>query len=260
MRTKASIMITTTERQELILDTLKQQGRVHVDELVRICGCSGPTIRRDLQKLEADGKIVRTHGGCVSADHMGLEVIWQERLRARSAEKRRIGEKAASFVRDGQVLILDTGSTVFHVVDFLREKRGLTIITNFPPIISRIGGREDWKIILTGGTLRSDKYDLAGPLAERVFEGISADIALIGAEGLSLRGPGGSDEEVCRLDTLMIAAAAEKFLLADSSKIGQRATFRYAAWSDIDRLITDRSAGKKFVDTLRRKGVAVDLV
>ena len=195
----------------------------------------------------------------MAVDRVGLEGVWQQRLQQREAEKRRIAKKAASLIDDGQVVILDTGSTVFHVVDFLSGKAGLTLITNFPPLLSRLTQRDDWKAIMVGGTLRPGRYDLVGPLAERALEDISADVALLGADGLTRRGAGSNDEQICRVADLMASAAQTRIVLADASKIGSRATFRYAPWDRIDRVVTDKAAEPAFVRWLRSRHVTVDL-
>ena len=256
------VMINTikmSDRRAGILDSLRRRGRLGVGELARICRCSSPTIRRELCQLEAEGKIIRTHGGCLVADNVGLEGIWQERLKRRGREKQKIAKLAAKRVYDGQVVLLDTGSTVFHVIDYLADRKKLTIVTNFPPLLSRLDGREDWKILMLGGTLRPGRYDLVGPLTERTMEDISADVAFVGADGISLSGPASDDEEVCRIARMMVQSAKEKIVLADASKLARRATFRYAPWGRIDCLITDKKAEGNFVKSLRRKGLVVHL-
>lgn len=245
------------EREATVLGVLRDSGRLGVAELAHRCHCSEPTIRRALARLERAGKIVRTYGGCVTVDRVGFEGIWQERLRERRAEKRRIAGRAAAFVADGSVVILDTGSTVFHVVDFLADRRDLTIVTNFPPILSRLAGRTDWTVIMTGGTVRQGRYDLVGPLAESALREISADVALLGADAVTERGVACDDDEVCRMAGLMVEAASTAVVLADASKFEQRATFRYAAWSEIDWLVTDGVPDSPLAASLGEHGVNV---
>lgn len=194
-------------------------------------------------------------------DQVSIEVSFPERVTIHAAEKARIAAAAADGVADGQVLLLDNGSSVYLLTDYLLEKRNLTIITFFLPVVNKLVERRDWKVILAGGQVRYDRGDLTGPLTEEFMSRIHADVAFFGADGLDAEGGVWTvDPESARMTQRMCGSAARRVLLADSSKLGSRAAFAAARWSEIDRWITDRGVDAAAVEQIRKHNVTVDIV
>ncbi len=250
-----------SERDQIILKELRNNGRLSVEELAQRCDCSAVTIRRTLGELEDKGLIVRTSGGALAADHVGMEVAFPERLTINSDQKQRIASTAARLVQDNSVIMLDNGSSVYLMADFLSEKKNLTIITFFLPLISKLSIRPDWRIILAGGELRPSRSDVVGSLTEEFISRLYADQLFFGADGLDVeKGVSTVDAESARLTQILAHSAAQKILLADSSKLHHRATFSALAWDEVDRWITDDGVNKESIARIQKKGVKIDLV
>jgi len=249
------------DREQQIVNHLRSFGRLSVGRLAELARCSQPTIRRSLQALESRNLVVRTPGGAMPVDQITMEVAFPERLTINAERKRRIAAAAATHVQDGQVLVLDNGSSVYLLAEHLNGKRNLTIITYFLPLVNKLSQHSDWKIILTGGQLRNGRGDLIGPLAEEFLSRIYADVAFFGADGLDLEtGVSSVDPESAALTQTMCKSAARKVLLADSTKLSRRAAFAAINWDYIDRWTTDREVDRDLTNRIREKGVDVELV
>jgi len=159
------------------------------------------------------------------------------------------------------VLLLDNGSSVYLLAEYLAGKQDLTILTFFLPLVNKLSQNNNWKIILTGGQIRNGRGDLVGPLTEEFFAKVYADVAFFGADGLDVEtGVWTVDPESARLTQRMCNAAAKRILLADSSKLTRRAAFAAANWDLIDLWITDRQAPADLVAAVRDKGIEIELV
>ncbi len=166
------------ERRRAILDLLNHQGRVLVTELARQFETSQVTIRKDLEILHAHGLVHRTHGGALPSRDGALEdPTLREKEKLHHQEKLRIAESAAEKVKEGQVLILDSGTTTTAIARALRNFQNLTIITNAVNIAAELAGTAI-EVILTGGTLRKNSFSLVGPIAEETLRRLSADLSV----------------------------------------------------------------------------------
>lgn len=250
-----------SERDQLILKELRSNGRLSVEDLAQRCDCSAVTIRRALQDLQDKGQVVRTPGGAIAVDHVGIEVAFPERLTINAPEKERIARAAADLVKDDSVIFLDNGSSVYLMADFLNEKRNLTIITFFLPLVNKLSVRSDWRVILIGGQLRPSRSDMVGPLAEEFVSKLYADQFFFGADGLDVEtGVSAVDPESARLTQIMARCTARKVLLADSSKLHRRATFSVLGWDNVDHWITDSGVETDNLKAIQDKGVSVELL
>jgi DeoR/GlpR family transcriptional regulator of sugar metabolism len=246
------------ERDQLILKELRINGRLSVEEMAARCQCSGITIRRALDDLQDKGLVVRTPGGAMAVDHVGVEVAFPERLTIHAEEKNRIAKKAAEQVKDHSVIMLDNGSSVYLMADFLGEKKGLTVITFFLPLVHKLAARSDWKIILAGGEIRPGRSDVVGGLTEGFLANIYADQFFFGADGLDVQaGISTVDSESARLTELLAKNSDRKILLADHSKLQKRATYNAVPWSSVDLWITNRGVEEDCLKSIRKKGVEI---
>ena len=174
------------ERRRAILDLLNHQRRVLVTELSRHFETSQVTIRKDLEVLHAHGLVHRTHGGALPSREGALEdPTLREKEKLHHHEKMRIAACAAEKVKEGQVLILDSGTTTTAIARTLRNFRNLTIITNAVNIAAELAGT-GVEVILTGGTLRNNSFSLVGPIAEETLRRLSADILFLGVDGFDV--------------------------------------------------------------------------
>ena len=247
-----------TTRQDQICEWIAQQGECSIDALVKRFGVSGMTVRRDLHALAERGKVIRTHGGATMAERVSFEFDFLHRVREHEAAKRQIAVAAAAQIEDGQSVMLDSGTTTLELAKRLREKRRLTVITTSLPIAAQLQYDRHIEVLLLGGYVRPSAPDLAGPLTETNLESLRADVAIIGARGVDRRGAVYQDSpEIARMLTKMAASAARVFVVADSSKLGRTALWRFGRLQDWAGLVTDAAADRSMLTALRKAGARV---
>ena len=247
------------ERRTAILDILKRLGRRRVADLAHELGVSEVTVRQDLDLLEKQGLLRRTHGGAIQSPPIGFERTFQLEEAAFQEEKRRIGN--AALVGAGETIILDVGTTTTEVARNLRDQKGLTIITNALNIAMLLEESLDITVIVTGGTLRAKQHSLVDPYGCCVLEQINADLAFIGASGISAeKGITNSNIAEAEMKRAFIRLAGRRIVVADSSKIGNVALAKVADLGEITQFITDKQAEPSQIAMLRSEGLKVDLV
>jgi len=238
------------ERRRAILDLLNHQGRVLVTELSKQFETSQVTIRKDLEILHAHGLVHRTHGGALPSREGALE---DPTLREK--EKLHHQEK-----KEGQVLILDSGTTTTAIARSLRQFQNLTIITNAVNIAAELAG-SSIEVILTGGTLRKNSFSLVGPIAEETLRRLSADILFLGVDGFDVHfGLSTPNLLEAKVNRVMVDVAKKTVAVCDASKFGRRSLSLIAPTSDLHEVITDRALPKSDLRTLKQAGIEVTLV
>lgn len=248
------------ERLSAILDALASDGAVDVGSLVERFGVSAATVRRDLQLLETQRLLTRTHGGAVTSD-----VLYELPLRYRSArhqaEKLRIAAEAADRVHDGAVVGLTGGTTTTEVARSILDRRGLTVVTNALNIAGELAIRADLKLLVTGGTARPESYELIGPIAEQALERLNLDVVFVGVDGISVASGLTTHHEVeAHTNRAMIERAHRVVVVTDSSKLGRVAFAQICSVEAVDDLITDDGAGTAVIRELSDAGIAVSVV
>ncbi|MDP9185554.1 MAG: DeoR/GlpR family DNA-binding transcription regulator [Actinomycetota bacterium] len=248
------------ERLSAILSDLSTDGSVEVAELASRFGVSAATIRRDLELLEEQRLLARTHGGAVT-----MGVLYELPLRYKGArhqdEKRRIANAAAASIADGMSVGLTGGTTCTEVARELADRERLTVVTNALNIASELAVRPNLKLVVTGGTARPESYELVGPLAEQSLAGLHLDLVVIGVDGIDAQAGCTTHHEVeAHTDLALIERAERVIVVADSSKIGSVAFAQICPVERIDVLITDRGANVRALRALRDAGVTVETV
>ena len=245
-------------RLEQICALVAQKGECSVEDLASRFGVSGMTVRRDLQTLAEAGKVIRTHGGAAMAERISFEFDFLKRVKEHETAKAAIGAAAAALVEDGQSVLLDSGTTTLALARRLKGKKGLTVITTSLPIASQLQYDQDIAVLLLGGYVRAGSPDLAGALTEANLETLHADVAFIGADGIDARGAVyNQSPEVARMLTKMAAAAGRVFVVADHSKLGQKALWRFGRLTDWTGLVTDAKADRSAIAALQKAGIHV---
>ncbi len=249
------------ERRRAILEALRRDGRVLVAELAQRLRTSQVTIRKDLEILHSTGKIHRTHGGALPSREGALEdptLLEKEKLHRR--EKILIASAAAHMVKEGQVVILDSGTTTTAIARALRHHHNLTIITNAVNIAAELAGAS-LDVILTGGTLRKNSFSLVGPIAEETLHRLNADILFLGVDGFDVQyGLSTPNLLEAKVNRAMMDVARLVVAVCDSSKFGRRSLSLIASPSAVQHVITDHFAPKKDIDQLRRAGIEITQV
>lgn len=242
------------------MERLAADGTVGVAELCDDLNVSAATIRRDLELLEEQRLLARTHGGAVT-----LGVLYELPLRYKSGrrldEKRRIAKAAAELVADGVAVGLTGGTTCTEVARALVEHQRLTVVTNALNIASELAVRPNLKLVVTGGYARAESYELVGPLAEASLAALNLDIVFLGTDGIDAHAGLTTHHEVeAHTNLALIERARRVVVVADSTKIGAVAFARICPVDRVHELITDTEADPRAVTALREAGVAVTTV
>lgn len=249
------------ERRRAILEILNREGRVLVLDLAKRFATSQVTIRKDLETLHAHKLVHRTHGGALPAHERALEdPTLREKEKLHRQEKLRIAEAAARRVQEGQVVILDSGTTTTEIARALRNFRNLTIVTNAVNIAAELSGTA-LEVILTGGTLRKNSFSLVGPIAEETLHRLHADLLFLGVDGFDVEyGLSTPNLLEAKVNRVMVEIAKRKIAVCDSSKFGRKSLSLIAPPSALDEVITDHGMPKADTRALKKAGVEVTLV
>ena len=227
------------ERKTEILQLVKLGSPVTVSSLSQRFGVSESTVRRDLQELEDNGLIQRTHGGAISVQ-TGFEMSFQEKEVCFLAEKQQIAVLAADLVCPGETVLLDSGTTTLEIARLLRNKK-ITVATNSMDIAQVFSEDASVETVLLGGTLRKNTRSLVGALTNDALRRMYFDKVFLAANGIDLEfgitTPNLTEAETKRY---MLQTAKEKILVADHSKFGQRSLCKVCGLEEIELLITDQ--------------------
>ncbi|MGW0044362.1 DeoR/GlpR family DNA-binding transcription regulator [Rhodococcus sp. NPDC003348] len=241
-------MSASTRRHE-ILERLATDGYVEAKTLSRDLGVDASTIRRDLDALARMGKAERTHGGARPVEGALSEIPYAVKENTRRAEKAAIAHEAAGLVRDGDSVILDSGSTTYQIATALRQRSGLTILTNDLRIGKYVATFPDVRLLVAGGELLGSVFTLVGERTVEFLSDYSVDWTFLGADAID---PGAGITNTNTLEIpvkrAMIAAAARTAVVADSSKFGQRALARVATLAEVDTIVTDAGLTSEQID------------
>ena len=247
------------ERQKKIEKALAESGAVLVSELVDRFGVSIETVRRDLLTMEAEGKLVRVHGGAVVKGDTAPPLSFAERHRAREAEKEMLAKEAAKLVFDGEVIGIDEGSTAIAFAKALKERlRRLTVVTHSLYVFDALEGQPGFHVILLGGSYRPDSRSLVGDLTVQNLHAMHLEKAFIFPSGVSLDfGVSSHSEELLQVQRAMIRSADEAFVLADSSKFEKKALFKLCDMSSPLTFVTDAGLSQELRALYKENGVKV---
>ena len=248
------------ERRRRIVDQVNGDGRATVDDLAKQFNVSAVTIRGDLEVLARIGTITRSHGGALPAAVARTDTPLTIKETRHLVEKRRIGAAAAKLINDGETIILDSGSTTVEIARCIRQRQwqSLTVITNALNIAMELTGLPGVRVMMLGGLLRPTSYSLTGPQAEQTLAKLSADRLFLGVDGLDLQvGVTTPDPEEATLNALMVRVSRETVAVLDASKIGQRSLSVIVPLEQLQIVITDTSAPRETLDSLREHGAQV---
>ncbi len=242
------------ERQDKLMRLVESQGTVSVKEIVDTLGVSDMTVRRDLEDLAGSGRIVRVHGGAMSATAQKHSMIRHEfshsEKRAQHArEKLEIAQTAVSLIEEDSTIFLGTGTTIEQMVDLLPAYH-VRIITNSQSIFTLLEPHEHYDLCLIGGLYRRRTAAFVGPVAEDAIATLGIDVAFIGANGISDDAVSTSNMEEGRLQQLAFDQADARYLVADSSKIGRRDFYTFYRLSNVDAVICEKDADPQLLARL----------
>lgn len=247
------------ERQSKVEAYLQRAEFASLEELAQHVGVSVSTVRRDVAALEVGKLVRRTHGGARSLQpSKSDEFVFNVRDTHQVQEKNSLGEACAALIEPGQNVIIDSGTTCFHVAKRLDDKVA-QIITNSLPIANHFSGSVRHEVHLSGGVIYPRLGTLVGPHAVETFSRMHADVAILSGSGISADGIYNSHALLVDIQRAMMQGAARVIFCLDHTKFGRRSTFFLCDFSDVDVIVTDAKAPEDLVAALRAKGLEVIL-
>jgi DeoR family fructose operon transcriptional repressor len=248
--------MTPEERQRKIELYLEKAEFASLEELARHVFASPSTVRRDLNLLEANGNIRRTHGGACLVNPKPDEYVFSQRETYQLPEKEAIGKACAALIQPGQSVIIDAGTTAFQVARQL-ESKALQIITNSLPVANLFGSTPNTEVIVSGGVIYPRLGVLVGPLAVESLSNIHADVAIMSGGGITADGVTNSHALLIDIQRAMIERSTRVVFCFDFTKIGRRSVAHLCDLSCIDTVITDINAPAEVLEQLRSASVEV---
>jgi len=242
------------ERRAKILELLRMHKSMTVSELAKMLNVSEPTIRRDLAFLESKRQIIRTHGGAMAIEYFSYEPTFFEKESLEKSAKEEIGKLANSLVKDGDIIVLDSGTTTLEIARNIEDK-SITVITNSPLIVRELSTRRNVEVILTGGTLKKGTLALVGPIAENTLSKLHADMAFVGANGITLDAITTTNLLEAEIKRIMIKIASTSYIVADHSKFGRTAFVKFAEPNEISGIITDSGIDPKWITAFKERKI-----
>ncbi|MBU0476246.1 MAG: DeoR/GlpR family DNA-binding transcription regulator [Bacteroidetes bacterium] len=246
------------DRRTKILEILEVDGQAKVSSLSNKFNVSSVTIRNDLEQLEKKGLVIRTRGGALKAQKVGIDYNLETKRKKNHIEKELIGKKAAALVGDGETIILDSGTTTMEIAKNLQNIENLTVISNALNIVSHLVNLPNVKVIVPGGYLRKESLSLIGYSAEEELKNYYCDKLFIGVDGIDATyGISTPNAEEAHLNKAMISIAKEIFVVADSSKFLKRSFAFISTLDEITSIITDANIPEHQHKALLNMGVNV---
>ncbi|MEU3310614.1 DeoR/GlpR family DNA-binding transcription regulator [Nocardiopsis sp. NPDC006832] len=249
------------ERQQVILERARRDGRVDVTGLASEFDVTYETIRRDLTALERHGVLRRVHGGAIPVERLGFEPALNVRDSVMTEEKERIAKAALAELPEEGAVLLDAGSTTGRMAEQLPTDRELIVVTNSLSIALTLTTRPNINLMLLGGRLRNRTQASVDAWALRSLAESYVDVAFMAANGVSVeRGLTTPDPAEAEVKRAMIASARRAVLLADHTKVGNDHFARFANVEDLDLIVTDDKLADGLADELESAGPAVQVV
>lgn len=248
-----------SERRQQIMELLKEKKRITVKELAVEIDVSEATLRTDLNKMEQDGLLTRTHGGAVINDQNDNDTSFSARERKNRKEKAIIAEKAFELIAEQQCILLDASSTALELARYLKNKPiRLTVVTTGLHTALELKDNPDITIILIGGVVTKGSTSIEGTLGINVLDHVNIDIMFTSGNGFSIHN-GITDFNLYEVEMKkeIIRRSQKVVALIDSSKIGKTSSSFYASLEDIDTFITDQPLSEEMAQALLEKEIEI---
>jgi DeoR/GlpR family transcriptional regulator of sugar metabolism len=247
------------ERHRKILHFLSANGSVRTTQTAADLKVTEETIRRDFEKLEAEGELVRIHGGAMRLDLNQRDFPLRERIEQNARGKARIARAALLHIKEGSTVFFDASTTVLQLAALLPDQP-LTVLTNALQTAITLVEKSHITVFLLGGRLGASSLSCTGWAAGQGLEHHRIDAAFISCKGLDLAfGASEAAEEHARMKRHVVQRASEVFLLADQTKAGLASSFFFADNSEIDVWITDEAPSPDVGDAVTSQGMRVEV-
>ncbi|UJF32140.1 DeoR/GlpR family DNA-binding transcription regulator [Paenibacillus hexagrammi] len=237
------------ERLISIINYLKTNKRITVDQICEQYDVSRDTARRDMVKLEEQGRIIRTRGGAILPTLSKDVGNYEQRLQAESSSKLTIGKTAAALILDGDYIMMDASTTVLHAATAMNSKNNV-VVTSSIEIAATLARKGDTTVHMLGGVLDNQHHSVYGAKAIEMLNDYHVDKLLIGTCGITEDGLTAPNEEDSYLVRAMMQHADQVIMLADHSKFGKKLFHRVVGFESIDILITDQELSPEMKEKL----------
>jgi DeoR family transcriptional regulator of aga operon len=251
------------DRTQFIFTSLQDTGSVVVEELAEHLKVSVVTIRRDLDQLEQQGLLRRTHGGAVSIEPLYYEPFKKDRsflaqVERQANEKHRIGRAAAAMIAPGETIAITPGTTTAEIIRGLPLNSKITVVTNTANIAMELSKRKDVNVFVTGGHLHGEWFSLVGPTAIRSLENMLIHTMFVGADGIDPKwGVSCYSSDEAEINAAMVRLARRHIAVVDHTKLNVVTNYRICEIGILKTLITDTGATEEMVAPYKKLGVNV---
>lgn len=236
---------------------IQEKGKITLKELSEIFQISLNTVRSDVGNILQRGKIRKVYGGVMALNMENTLLEYGVREDKNAILKREICKKAAEFIDEGDIIFIDSGTTTYHMVEFLKNKKDIKILTNNIMVINALLGVENVEVIGIGGRVRNKTKSFASIEGINILEAYNIKKAFMAATALSIEnGVMNSSFGERSIKNYVVERAADTYLLADSTKFGKIALLTYCGLSELEALITD-DISCEYANQLREKGVRI---
>lgn len=245
------------DRRKRITEIVNEKKSVAVPELSKAFGVTEETIRRDLEKLEGIGVLIRTYGGATLLEESFPEMPVEERQSINYEGKDSIGRKAASLIYEGETVFLDASTSALHVARYIKDRKGITVITNAEKVIMELSKSEGINVISPGGILRKKSMSYVGRITENIIlNNYYANKTFLSCHGITKnRGLTDSNEQEAEIKKVMMKCSDKVFFLCDSSKLGKLGYSVLAGLCDVDCMVTDMDMDMEWQIELKKNKV-----
>ncbi|OAB46582.1 DeoR/GlpR family DNA-binding transcription regulator [Paenibacillus antarcticus] len=250
--------LTYEERRQTILDQLVTDGKVQVHALAKLFNVSTETIRRDLDRLEKEGRLRKVYGGAVLMRSEMIEPTFLKRSQMQRSEKQAIGKLAVSLIQHGETVILDNGTTTLEIMRQLKDRADVTVITNSVPILTSALEEFQGKVIFVGGEVNASYQAATGAITHQLLDQLKVNKAFISAGGVSLSdGITDYNLEEALLSRKMMQRTEESILVVDHSKFGVTTFAQIAPIEQISMILSDSKCSREWIDALQQLDVEI---
>lgn len=259
---KTDLHSSAKERRAMILKLLDKENEVSVTKLSKTLGISEVTIRKDLTNLQNRNLLVRTRGGAIRrpVENLNEDTAISQKRMFNFHEKERIGKLATSLIKNGDHIMLDSGTTTMEIAKNLDKFTDLTIVTNALNIAEELMKYKRFTVVLLGGHVRINSHSTIGPIALKDLSHFTNHKLFIGVDSFSFEnGISTPNMEEAILNQAMIAQASEVIAVFDSSKFNKRSFCHIADAEKINAIVTDNNVPQGYASRLREKNIKLYL-
>jgi len=245
-------------RRQKILQILGRDGQVRVAELSRLLDATPVTIRNDLDALEKDGFLERTQGGAVQSVGNAYQMDFLHRRQMNSTVKKRLAASVTEMIRDGDTILLNSGTTTYYIAVELKKRKNLNIVTNSISAAVELGDHPTFRVILLGGDINAQYSFTHGSDAQEQLRNYRADYCILSVDGISSEaGVTTYHAEEAVMDRLMIERAACTIVAAESRKLGREGFSHVCGAEEVDWLVTEGDACLDIAEQLKTCGLQI---